>query len=301
MFSLKKNTRNSRVYSGRTASAPARAATSRPNTRTRNKTPREKTSSFSWGWLRGGRVQRCCCALFLFAGLVAVLAGLCFGSIWLYGKATTSDFFATRHIDVAGNVRLSREVVLQYGGLKEGENSLAVSIAEVERRLRATPWVEEVSVKRLLPDRFVIKIRERMPTFWVHRDGVLYYANESGELIAPVESRNFLSLPTLTVEAGAEDDVAYLPRFMKDLHAGSLPVEAGAIASVTVSPARGIEIYLEDREMRLSIATDDWTGNLARIGLTLGDLARRHELRNVREVRSVNGSVWVTLSQSMRG
>ena len=79
------------------------------------------------------------------------------------------------------------------------------------------------------------------------------------------------SLPTLTVEAGAEDDVAYLPRFMKDLHAGSLPVEAGAIASVMVSPARGIEIYLEDREMRLSIATDDWTGNLARIGLTLGD------------------------------
>ena len=229
------------------------------------------------------------------------MTGLCAGSIWLYGKATTSDFFATRHIDVAGNVRLSREMVLQYGGLKEGENSLAVSIAEVERKLRATPWVEEVSVKRLLPDRFVIKIKERMPTFWVHKDGVLYYANESGEAIAPVESRNFLSLPTLSVEAGAEDDVAYLPRFMKGLHAGSLPVEAGAIASITVSPARGIEIYLEDREMRLSIATDDWAGNLARIGLTLGDLARRHELKNVREVRSVNGSVWVTLSQPMRG
>ncbi len=191
-------------------------------------------------------------------------------------------------------------MVLQYGGLKEGENSLAVSIAEVERKLRATPWVEEVSVKRLLPDRFVIKIKERMPTFWVHKGRGAVLRHESGEAIAPVESRNFLPAD-LTVEAGAEDDVAYLPRFMKDLHAGSLPVEAGAIASVMVSPARGIEIYLEDREMRLSIATDDWTGNLARIGLTLGDLARRHELKNVREVRSVNGSVWVTLSQPMRG
>ncbi|WP_301967650.1 cell division protein FtsQ/DivIB [uncultured Desulfovibrio sp.] len=246
-------------------------------------------------------MQRFFCVLLLLAGLVAAVTGLCAGSIWLYGKATTSEFFATRHVDVAGNVRLSREMVLQYGGLKEGENSLAVSIAEVERKLRATPWVEEVSVKRLLPDRFVIKLKERMPTFWVHKDGVLYYANEAGEAIAPVESRNFLSLPTLTVETGAEDDVVYLPRFMKDLHAGSLPVEAGAIASITVSPARGIEIYLEDREMRLSIATDDWAGNLARIGLTLGDLARRHELKNVREVRSVNGSVWVTLSQPMRG
>lgn len=300
-FSLKKNRRNTRSYSGSSTPAPSRSTASRPNTRNRAKLAREKRQFSLWSKLQGGRVQRFFCVLFLLAGLVAAVTGLCAGPIWLYGKATTSDFFATRHIDVAGNVRLSREMVLQYGGLKEGENSLAVSIAEVERKLRATPWVEEVSVKRLLPDRFVIKIKERMPTFWVHKDGVLYYANESGEAIAPVESRNFLSLPTLSVEAGAEDDVAYLPRFMKDLHAGSLPVEAGAIASITVSPARGIEIYLEDREMRLSIATDDWAGNLARIGLTLGDLARRHELKNVREVRSVNGSVWVTLSQPMRG
>lgn len=300
-FSLKKNRRNTRSYSGSSTPAPSRSTASRPNTRNRTKPAREKRQFSLWSKLQGGRVQRFFCVLLLLAGLVAAVAGLCAGSIWLYGKATTSDFFATRHIDVAGNVRLSREMVLQYGGLKEGENSLAVSIAEVERKLRATPWVEEVSVKRLLPDRFVIKIKERMPTFWVHKDGVLYYANESGEAIAPVESRNFLSLPTLTVETGAEDDVAYLPRFMKDLHTGSLPVEAGAIASITVSPARGIEIYLEDREMRLSIATDDWAGNLARIGLTLGDLAHRHELKNVREVRSVNGSVWVTLSQPMRG
>ena len=275
-FSLKKNRRNTRSYSGSSTPAPRRSTASRPNTRNRAKLAREKRQFSLWSKLQGGRVQRFFCVLFLLAGLVAAVTGLCAGSIWLYGKATTSDFFATRHIDVAGNVRLSREMVLQYGGLKEGENSLAVSIAEVERKLRATPWVEEVSVKRLLPDRFVIKIKERMPTFWVHKDGVLYYANESGEAIAPVESRNFLSLPTLSVEAGA-------------------------IASITVSPARGIEIYLEDREMRLSIATDDWAGNLARIGLTLGDLARRHELKNVREVRSVNGSVWVTLSQPMRG
>ena len=194
-FSLKKNRRNTRSYSGSSTPAPSRSTASRPNTRNRTKPAREKRQFSLWSKLQGGRVQRFFCVLLLLAGLVAAVAGLCAGSIWLYGKATTSDFFATRHIDVAGNVRLSREMVLQYGGLKEGENSLAVSIAEVERKLRATPWVEEVSVKRLLPDRFVIKIKERMPTFWVHKDGVLYYANESGEAIAPVESRNFLSLP----------------------------------------------------------------------------------------------------------
>lgn len=231
--------------------------------------------------------------LLVIAGLGLSLAAVGAVSLWLYGKAVTSDFFTTRHIDVAGNVRLTREMVLQYGGVSEGDNSLSVSIADVERNLRQTPWVEEVTVKRLLPDRFVIKLKERLPSFWVHKDGILYYANDKGEIIAPVESRNFLSLPTLRILPGAEDIVPFLEKFLKDMQNGALPLESGAIASVTLSPSTGIEIYLEDREMRLSIATDDWEGNLDRLGIALGDLARRRELGSVREARAVDKSVWI--------
>lgn len=224
----------------------------------------------------------------------SLLGAVAMASLWLYGKAVTSDFFTTRHIDIAGNTRLSREMVLQYGGIGEGDNSLAISIADVERNLRDTPWVEEVSVKRLLPDRFVIKIKERMPSFWVRKDGALYYANETGEIIAPVESKNFLSLPTLTIQQGAEDAIPCLSRLLRDIRNGTLPIEGGAVAQVTLSPASGVEIYLEDREMRLSIATDDWEANLAKLGAALGDLARRRELGGAREVRVVDGNVWVT-------
>lgn len=232
-----------------------------------------------------------CCAAVALVGAV---------SLWLYGKAVTSDFFTTRHIDVAGNARLTREMVLQYGGLSEGDNSLSVSIADVERNLRDTPWVEEVSVKRLLPDRFVIKLKERMPSFWVRKGDGLFYANERGEIIAPVESRNFLSLPTLQILPGANDAVPYLAHLLRDLQNGVLPMESGSIAQVTASPSNGVEIYLEDREMRLSIATDDWNGNMARLGAALGDLARRRELASVREARAVDGNVWIIRNQSAR-
>lgn len=231
-------------------------------------------------------------------GMALAIAAVGGMSLWLYNQAVTSDFFTTRHIDIAGNVRLTRDMVLEYGGLTEGANSLKVSIADVERNLRATPWVEEVSVKRLLPDRFVIKLKERLPSFWVHKDGTLYYANERGEIIAPVESSNFLSLPTLMILPGGEDAVPFLGRLLKDLQNGALPIESGAVAQVTASPSQGVEIYLEDREMRLAIATDDWEGNLARLGLALGDLARRRELGGVREVRAVDGNVWIIRNQA---
>jgi cell division protein FtsQ len=272
---------------------------------TRSRKNRQKNAessiaaAFTGFWRKIGNVSRLKGILLVGASVLGggvVLAGICAISLCLYNAAVTSDFFLTRHVDVSGNVRLSRDMVLQYGGIAEGSNSLAVNIAKVERGLRETPWVEEVSVKRLLPDRFVIKLKERMPSFWVRKDGILYYANERGKAIAPVESKNFLSLPILRMEAGSEDTRMYLPLLLQAMRNGALPVELGALASITLSPGRGIEIYLEEREMRLSIATDDWDGNLFRMGLTLDDLARRHELGSVREVRAVNDSVWVVLT-----
>lgn len=215
------------------------------------------------------------------------------GSLWLYRFATTSPFFSTKQVDVVGNVRISREMVQDLAGVHEGDNSLAVSIAGVERALLQTPWVEDVSVKRLLPDRFVIRIHERMPSFWVRKDGVLYYADAQGAIIAPVETSNFLSLPTLSVEPGSEDVLASLDEYLKDLKSGRFPVEFGAVSGLNISPGKGIELYLADREMRLSIATDDWSGNLERLSITLGDLARRSALGPVREIRAADGNVWV--------
>lgn len=223
----------------------------------------------------------------------AVLFGMGIGTLQLYRYITTSHFFDTKYVDVAGNVRLTREELLRLAGLQVGQNSLAMSIAKAERALLSTPWVEEVSVKRLLPDRFVIKVKERVPSFWVRKDGVLQYANTEGTIIAPVETANFLSLPTLEVEAGSEDVLPHLTEYIKDLQMGRLPVEFGAVSSININPGRGIELFLEDRNMRLSLATDDWKGNLERLGATLSDLARRNELGTVREIRASDGNVWV--------
>ena len=230
--------------------------------------------------------------------LLAVGIGKIF--VWCYDCAVTSDMFVTKTIDVSGNVRLPRELVLSYANIHEGENSLAVNIANVEQNLRRTPWVEAVSVKRLLPDKFIIRIQERMPSFWVHRDGVLYYATEEGEIIAPVESSNFLSLPALTIETGAEGLRPYLIRFRESVRTGDLPLDMAQISQVTLSLSKGLELYLEDREIWLSFDPTDWDRNIFRIKRVFTDLVKRREMKNVREMRVVDGNVWVVLNQSAK-
>ncbi len=256
----------------------------------------QKKSAFRWsnvltksyGFLKYATVtflSVCICLVFL--------CGMGVSFLWLYKEATSNDFFATVGIDVVGNVRMSRQMVLDLAELKVGDNSLNVNIAHVEHALLQTPWVEQVSVKRILPDRFVIHIQERMPSFWIRRDGVLYYADVKGKLIAPVETKNFVSLPTLEVGYGMQNMIVHLENYLNDLKSGKIPVDYEAVSALRLSEGKGVELYLDDREMRLCIALEGWSENLERLSMTLGDLARRKELSRVREILSADGNVWV--------
>ncbi len=223
----------------------------------------------------------------------SVIAGISAGTLWLYRVATTAEYFATKQVEVHGNIRLSSEMVKDFANVHEGDNSLGISITKVEQSLLKTPWVKDVSVKRILPSRFVITVNERLPSFWIKQDDVLYYADEHGKVIAPVETGNFMSLPTLEVESGAEYELKNLAKYLSDLKSGKLPVEFGAISAFRISQDKGLELYLDDREIRLCLALDSWNNNLQRLSITLGDLARRNELSKVREIRASNGNVWV--------
>ena len=222
-----------------------------------------------------------------------LLAGLAMGSLHLYRYATSNPVFATKTVNITGNMRLQRDEVLELTGVHPGDNSLAVSIAGMEKSISQSPWIEEVSVKRVLPDRFDIRLRERTPWFWIQHGDHLYYADELGRPIAPVESANFVSLPALEIVDGAEELLPNMKKYVAGLQGNAIPVDYAAISWIRLSPGKGVEVYVESRDIHLSMAPDDWNGNLHRLGVVLGDLARRNELSLVREVRAADGSVWV--------
>jgi cell division protein FtsQ len=223
-----------------------------------------------------------------------LLVGLALGSLQLYRHAVSSPFFAVKNINVIGNIRLERDAVVETAGVRVGDNCLAVSIAGMEQNISRNPWVEEAAVKRILPDRFDIRIKEREPWFWVRHEGTLHYSDERGRPIAPVEFSNFASLPALEVVNGAEELLSELKRFVTDIKAGArTAVDYPSVSRIRLSPGKGVEMHMEDRDIALSVAPDDWNANLARLATALGDLARRGELARTREVRAADGNVWV--------
>ncbi|MDR2726414.1 MAG: FtsQ-type POTRA domain-containing protein [Deltaproteobacteria bacterium] len=257
--------------------------------KSRRRPDRQKSGAAERNW-DFFRAARWLCGIILSSTL---LFGLILGLLYAYRYATTSDHFAIRSITVTGATHFDRDSVLRAAGLSEGMNSLAVNITDVELALRKTPWVANVAVKRQLPDSFAIEIEERLPAFWVLKGDALLYADSKGNLIAPVGPENFLSLPALELDQGGDVLLDKLEHFVMALHNTSMPLEIGAASWLKLSAARGFELFLEKYGLSISIGAEAWEENLQHLGMVLHDLARRGEIKSVREVWATDGHVWV--------
>lgn len=224
---------------------------------------------------------------------LAVVGCITVGLLYGYRYITNTGYFRVKSLEVEGNFRLTSREILEIADLQIGMNALLVSIDAVERAIVKSPWVAAASVKRVLPDGFVIRILEREPRFWVRHDGTLFYADAKGRPIVAVSPGRFASFPTLEVEAGAEDLMDRLPELLASLAGSTMAIDVAAVSLVRLSPGRGVEVYLESSSLLLSIGQEEWADNLMRLSVTLADLARRKEMRGVREVRAHGAGVWV--------
>lgn len=105
-------------------------------------------------------------------------------------------------------------------------------------------------------------------------------------MIAPVESQNFQSLPTLDIGPGGEEALPYLSDFISQISSSDFPFDTSQISWLRISAGKGFELYWESKHLSLSIGFEHWRQNLRRLALTLDDIKKRNEINQTREIRS---------------
>jgi cell division septal protein FtsQ len=129
-------------------------------------------------------------------GAIAAAALAAFlGYRWLTG----SERFALAGVDVRGVQQLTEDDVARAVRPSFGQNVFQLSLDSIEQRLRAEPWVADVSVKRQLPDHLVVEIDEHRAVAVVDLDG-LYLADASGRVFkrADLSRGEARGLPVVT-------------------------------------------------------------------------------------------------------
>lgn len=95
--------------------------------------------------------------------IVVILAGT--------GLLAHSPWLSVSEIEVVGSVRSDAEGRIAHSGVGEGALLLWVDTGAVERAVLADPWVRDVRVVKVWPDRLVVEVAERRPVVWI--EGVL--------------------------------------------------------------------------------------------------------------------------------
>ena len=95
----------------------------------------------------------------------------------------TAGALRVSNVDVSGNERLSTgEVLSLLDGLR-GEHILGLDLAEWQQRLQSSPWVEEATLRRVLPASIEVRIRERRPMAIARVGSALYLVGADGVVV----------------------------------------------------------------------------------------------------------------------
>ena len=218
-------------------------------------------------------------------------------SIDIYDRVISSDYFLINNIDISGNNNVTDEEILAAAGVAVGQNNISVSIEDVEAALEKNPWMERVSVKRVLPDILEIIVQERVPKFWILENGVMCYADQYGQAIVPVGNVPTQSLPVLEIETGGEIFCSRLPEMLSVFDRSGLPLSVQSASWLRLTRAGGLEIFLEDSNLHLGLGAEDFSNNLVRLSLVLRDLNRRGELARARQISAYGSQVFVKLDK----
>ncbi|MFN8062936.1 MAG: FtsQ-type POTRA domain-containing protein [Vicinamibacterales bacterium] len=168
-----------------------------------------------------------------------------------------------QHIHVAGTHRVSdAEVVALLAGI-EGQNLLFVDLDAARARLLAYPWIDDASLRRVLPDTLDISIAERQPVGLARFRDALFLVDASGVLVEEFGPRVAdLDLPLIDGFVGdpqpggvVDADRARLAsRMLASLR--THPDLYGRLAQVDVSDAHNAVALLDGDPAQLHLGDD---------------------------------------------
>ena len=204
---------------------------------------------------------------------VAVLSAALLSGVYFVARALlTAEALTVTHISVSGNTRLSRGTVLSLLDGLNGRNMLLVSLEEWRQRVLASPWVEDVAIRRVLPGTIDVAIAERQPMGIGRIDGVLYLLDQDGDIIdefGPDHAEfDFPLIDGLATAASAGGDepvvderrAALAMRLLASLH--GRPDLAGRISQIDVTDVRDAVVILKGDTALVRIGDDQFAERL---------------------------------------
>jgi cell division protein FtsQ len=211
-----------------------------------------------------------------------LLSFFLFVSHWIYVHLLGDSYFRVREVEVEGGRKIPKETLLSLTVMEGMPNLFSVRLKEVVKRLESHPWIEQVRVRKVFPDKILIQIDERKPMAIVQLDE-LYYIDTKGEIFSSVGDRDEYNYPYLTglTRRVLEKDpveakrlIAKALEFLRIVGQEKLP-PLGEISEIHMEEAFGIHCFTKAEGVEIKMGWEDFGEKLRRLSLIWSDLRKR--------------------------
>ena len=99
----------------------------------------------------------------------------------------SSSFCNIENVIIKGNDCLSEDRIFFKSGVQLGENIFKLDLKKSKDSLIQEPWIKEVEIKRVIPNRIIISIKERKPVAIVHIGEEYFSSTKEGIVLSEID------------------------------------------------------------------------------------------------------------------
>lgn len=108
-------------------------------------------------------------------------------------------FLKVAEIQVTGTTRYDGADIVETSGIETGDNMFMINKFEVaERILNEYPYIEQIKIRRKLPDTFTFEITERVPVAYIEISGSRWIMDSNGYLLEQLSTDAKTELPKVS-------------------------------------------------------------------------------------------------------
>lgn len=178
----------------------------------------------------------------------------------------TSPSFEITEIEVINNEKISEDTYISLSGIKYGENIYRINKKIIIDKIKENSYVEDVKIKRELPSKIKIEVKERKATFLIKLGSSYMYIDNQGYMLEV--SKDKLEVPILSgivtndedIKVSnrlCEEDLEKLNKVLEIYQAASSTNIAQIISEIDITNKSNYKLVLESEKKNVYLGEAD--------------------------------------------
>lgn len=211
-----------------------------------------------------------------------ILAFLIFGGYQVYIHLLEDPLFLVKEVEIKGYKRLKENDLFKLISIEGKINLFSLNLRPIAERLEGHPWIEEVKMIKVFPNKILVHIEERIPVAIIQMEEP-YYVDKKGIIFAPmgdIEKYNYPILTGLTRESIAKNPSTANYLIMKALELLNifrreriLPLRE--ISEIHMDKIFGIKYFINEEGIEVKMGWDQFDEKLRRLSIIWSDIQNK--------------------------